>query len=408
MSATRAIHSTRCCSKVLYMAFELSWGTWKLAFTVGPGQPPRMRTVTARETRAVLHEIRRAKERFGLPEEAPVVSCYEAGRDGFWLHRFLEHKGVENIVVDSASIEVNRRKRRAKSDRLDAAKLVSMLMRWHRGEDDHVWSVVHVPTVAAEDGRQLHRELIELKAERTELVNRIKGLLAGLGLSIVVDARLPVQLEKLRQWDQAPVPPELKQRILRAFQRWQLVMDQMRALERQRAREIREDPSPQADDVRRLMSLRGIGPNGAWLLEREFFGWRDIRNRRQLASLAGLTPTPYDSGQSKREQGISKAGNRLVRWMMTQLAWCWLHYQPQSQLSRWYQRRFGRGNSRMRKIGIVAVARKLLIALWRYLKTGAIPAGARLAAKQPAGPAPAAAVPAATNTIKLKVTRRAR
>jgi transposase len=324
-----------------------------------------------------MFEIKKAKLRFGLPEKAKVVSCYEAGRDGFWIHRQLVHEGLENIVVDSASIEVSRRKRRAKSDRLDAAKLVSMLIRWHNGERN-VWSVVRVPTVTDEDRRQLHRELIELKADRTELLNRMKGLLAGLGLSVVIDAKLPVRLEKLRQWDGAGVPPAFKGRILRDFERLQLVMRQIRELESQRAREIREDPSRQGEQIRRLMSLRGIGENGAWLLVREFFGWREIRNRRELASLAGLTPTPYNSGESQHEQGISKAGNRLVRWMMIQLAWGWLRHQPRSKLSRWYQRRFGQGKSRIRKVGIVALARKLLIALWRYLETGEVPAGAQV------------------------------
>jgi transposase len=377
MSAAHAVHSAPTAGPVLYVAFELGWGTWKMAFTVGAGQSPRIRTVPARLTSVVLHEIKKAKLRFGLPANAPVVSCYEAGRDGFWLHRFLLHQGIQNIVVDSASIEVSRRKRRAKSDRLDATKLVSMLIRWHNGERK-VWSVVHVPAVADEDGRQLHRELIELKAERTELLNRIKGLLAGLGLTITVDAKLPARLEKLKQWDDTTVPSALKARILREFERWQLVIRQIRELETERAQKIRTDPSPQAEQTRRLMTLKGIGENGAWLLVHEFFGWRQIRNRRELASLAGLAPTPYDSGGSRHEQGISKAGNRLVRWMMVQLAWGWLRYQPRSKLSRWYQRRFGQGKSRVRKLGIVALARKLLIALWRYVETGEVPAGAEV------------------------------
>ena len=381
MSAAHTVHSTPTAGPVLYVAFELSWGTWKMAFTVGAGQPPRIRSVPARLTSSVLHEIKKAKLRFGLPANALVVSCYEAGRDGFWLHRFLLHQGIQNIVVDSASIEVSRRKRRAKSDRLDAIKLVSMLIRWHSGERK-VWSVVHVPAVADEDGRQLHRELIELKAERTELLNRIKGLLAGLGLTIAVDAKLPVRLEKLRQWDNTTVPSALKARILREFERWQLVMRQIRELERERAQKIRTDPSTQAKQTRRLMTLKGIGENGAWLLVHEFFGWRQIRNRRELASLAGLAPTPYDSGGSRHEQGISKAGNRLVRWMMVQLAWGWLRHQPRSKLSRWYQRRFGQGKSRVRKLGIVALARKLLIALWRYVETGEVPAGAEVVKKK--------------------------
>jgi transposase len=380
MAATHAIDSTATTAPVLYLALELGWRTWKLAFTVGAGQPPRIRTIPARLTALLTLEISKAKDRFGLPEDAPVVCCYEAGRDGFWIHRFLVHGGVENIVVDSASIEVSRRKRRAKSDRLDAVKLVSMLVRWHNGEKK-VWSVVHVPSIQDEDGRQLHRELIELKAECTELTNRIKGLLAGVGLSVGIDSKLPARLEELRQWDDSPVPPAMKQRILRLFERLQLVLSQMQHLERQRAREIRQDTSPQAEQTRRLMNLSGIGVNGAWLLVREFFSWRQIRNRRELASLAGLTPTPYDSGSSRREQGISKAGNRLVRWMMIQLAWGWLGHQPQSELSKWYLRRFGQGKSRVRKLGIVALARKLLIALWKYLETGELPAGAQVKKK---------------------------
>jgi len=381
MSATQATQSTIPAGPVLYVAFELSWGTWKLAFTIGAGQPPRIRTVLARSTAAVMREIKLAKLRFGLPEDAKVVSCFEAGRDGFWLHRFLVHEGVQNIVVDSASIEVNRRKRRAKSDRLDAIKLLSMLIRWYNGEKK-IWSVVNVPTVTDEDRRQLHRELIELKGQRTEHVNRIKGLLAGLGLSIVVDAKLVQRLDKLRQWDGSGVPPALRERILREFERWQLVMRQISELEAERSKRIREDPAPETEKVRRLMSLKGMGENGSWLLVWEFFGWRRIRNRRELASLAGLTPTPYDSGGMRCEQGISKAGNRRVRWMMVELAWGWLRYQPNSELSQWYQRRFGKGNTRLRKVGIVALARKLLIALWKYVETGEVPAGAEVRKKR--------------------------
>lgn len=377
MSATHTTDSTTPSAPVLYLAFELSWNTWKLAFTIGAGQPPRIRSIPARAIEALMREITKAKQRFGLPEDTPVISCYEAGRDGFWLHRFLLHEGVQNQVVDSASIEVNRRKRRAKSDRLDAIKLVSMLIRWHNGEK-RVWAVVHVPTVADEDRRQLHRELIRLKAERTGHDNQIKGLLAGLGLSVVIDAKLPERLDNLRQWDGTGVPPGLRQRLVRQFERRQGVSRQIRELETERRERIRHDPDPQMDQVRRLLRLRAIGPNTAWLLVREVFGWRGIRNRRELGSLAGLTPSPYDSGKTRREQGISKAGNRRVRWMMIELAWLWLRYQPRSELSQWFRRRFGEGNSRLRKVGIVALARKLLVALGKYLATGEIPAGAEV------------------------------
>jgi transposase len=375
MSATHATDSTTPTGPVLYLAFELGSNSWKLAFTVGAGQKPRLRSLPARSLVGLAFEIQRAKQRFGLPADAKVISCYEAGRDGFWLHRFLDHEGVQNLVVDSASIEVNRRKRRAKSDRLDAVKLVSMLIRWHDGEE-RVWAVVRVPTVEDEDRRQLHRDLIRLKAERTEHDNRIKGLLAGLGLSAVIDAEFAERLERLRQWDGSEVPSGLRQGLTREFERRQLVARQIRELESERRKGLRDPDDPQMDQVRRLLRLRGIGPNSAWLLVREVFGWRRIKNRRELASLAGLTPSPYDSGETRREQGISKAGNRRVRWMMIELAWLWLQYQPDSELSRWFRERFGRGNSRVRKTGVVAVARKLLIALWKYLETGEVPAGA--------------------------------
>jgi transposase len=250
-----------------------------------------------------------------------------------------------------------------------------MLIRWHNGEL-RVWRVVNVPSAENEDLRRPHRELLELKGERTEHVNRIKGLLASVGLSISVDAKLPERLEKLRQWDGAPVPPWMREQILREFDRLQLVERQIHDLELQRIKQLRDDQTPGVEKMRQLLKLKGIGENGAWILVLEFFGWREIRNGKQLGSLAGLTPTPYDSGGTRCEQGISKAGNRRVRCMMIELGWGWLHFQPGSELSRWYQKRFGQGNSRLRKVGIVALARKLLVALWRYLETGEVPKGA--------------------------------
>jgi transposase len=377
MSATHTDQSNTTIVPKLYVALELSWTSWKLAFTVGPGQSPRLRTIPARNTELLLREIDKAKARFGLPADAPVASCYEAGRDGFWLHRFLVHHGIDNRVVDSASIEVNRRKRRAKSDALDATKLVTMLMRSHGGEPK-VWRVVRIPSVADEDRRQRHRELIELKGQRTEHSNRIKGLLATFGLDIVVDADLSRRLEGLRQWDGEPLPAGTTARVLREFARWQQVDEQIRSLSNEQRRAVRDDREPHVERVRRLLDLKGIGPVGAWILVHEVFGWRAIKNRRELAGLAGLAPTPYGSGDSQREQGISKAGNRRVRWVLVELAWGWLHHQPDSALSRWYQRRFGAGNARARKVGIVALARKLLVALWKYLEGGEVPEGAEM------------------------------
>jgi len=384
MTATRKQHSTKrrpvaspgSGKKVLFVAFELSWNEWKLAFATGPADNPRLRSIGGRNTGAVLQEIVKAKARFGLPKDAPVYSCYEAGRDGFWLHRFLTSHGVNNRVVDSSSIEVKRRGRRRKTDRLDAVKLVSMLMRWQQGEPN-VWSVVQVPSVADEDGRQLHRDLLELKRERTLHSNRIKGLLASCGLAVAkIDAQFPEVLAEMKTWDGQAVPTELQRRLVREHERWLLVDRQTKELENERARRIRTARDKSVDQVRQLLQVRGIGANSAWLYVMEFFGWRRIRNRRQLAALAGLTPTPWQSGDSDHEQGISKAGNRRLRTMAVEIAWCWLHYQPGSALSQWYQKRFAQGNSRQRRIGIVALARKLLVGLWRFLETGELPAGA--------------------------------
>jgi transposase len=384
MTATRKQHCTKRTQAAsrpkaageLHLAFELSWSEWKLAFATGPADNPRLRSIGARNTQALLQEIGKAKKRFGLPDDARVHSCYEAGRDGFWLHRFLESQGIDNRVVDSSSIEVKRHGRRRKTDRLDAGKLLSMLLRWHQGERN-VWSVVQVPSGADEDRRQLHRDLLELKAERTRHTNRIKGLLAGCGLAVpTIDARFPEVLAKLRTWDGQAVPPELARRLQREHERWKLVDRQIRDLENERARKIRNSKEPIMSKVRQLLRLRGIGVNSAWLYVMEFFGWRRIRNRKQLAALAGLTPTPYQSGDSDHEQGISKAGNRRLRTMAVEIAWCWLQYQPGSALSQWYQKRFAKGSSRQRRIGIVALARKLLVALWRFLEIGEVPAGA--------------------------------
>jgi len=361
----------------LFVAFELSEKTWKLGFTTGHGQKPRERTVTARQQERVLDEIVQAKRRLGLPETATVVSCYEAGREGFWLHRFLQGHGITNHVVDSSSIEVNRRRRRAKSDGLDVRKLLSMLMRYHHGER-HVWQVVKIPSVEAEDQRHLHRDLETLKQERASTMTRIEGLLSSQGLRVTSLTKLPEQLDALRLWDGSPLPPGLRRRVLRVYAQYNFLSEQIAAVEAERRALLQTSPEASIDKVRQLMQLKGIGINGAWLLVMEFFGWRAFKNRREVGALAGFTPTPYQSGESAREQGITKSGNRHVRWMTTELAWSWVRFQPDSALSCWFRERFGGGGKRMRRIGIVAVARKLLIALWRFLETGVLPAGAVL------------------------------
>ena len=363
----------------LYMAIELSNEKWKLGFTIGFGQPPRLREVDARDLAGLVKEIRLAKERFGLGKETLVLSCYEAGRDGFWLHRYLFSQGVNNLIVDSASIEVNRRKRRAKTDRMDVGKLLTMLMRYHQGEKK-VWSTVHVPSLQEEDQRQLHRELMALKAEQTHHINLIKGLLASQGIALPFKKDFLFQLESVRLWDGTLLPVALKARLKREYERYQVVHQQINQLDVEREEALRTSSDPAVEQVRQLLRLKGIGMNSAWVYVMEFFSWRGFRNRREVGSLAGLTPTPYQSGESSREQGISKAGNRRIRAMAIEIAWGWLRFQPESQLSRWYQERFGKGNSRIHRIGIVALARRLLVELWQYLETGAVPEGALLKA----------------------------
>jgi transposase len=363
----------------LHLAFELGNREWKLGFSTGFGQPPRVRAIAARDLAALRTEIARAKRRFALSASARVVSCYEAGRDGFWLHRALLVWGVENLVVDSASIEVNRRARRAKSDRLDVRKLLLMLMRYAAGEQ-RVWRVVRVPSPAEEDRRQLHRELMTTTRDRTRLTNRIKGLLASQGVALTTLRGFAAELPRLRTWDGAPLPAALCARLEREWAKLTCLSEQLRALRAARRELLRTGTDPAVAQVRRLLALRAIGLESAWLYVMEFFSWRAFHNRREVGALAGLTPTPYQSGDLAHEQGIAKAGNRHIRAMAIEIAWAWLRYQPTSALARWYEERFGQGSSRLRRIGIVALARKLLIALWRYLETGAVPEGAVLKA----------------------------
>ncbi|SAL06621.1 transposase [Caballeronia calidae] len=355
----------------LYVAFELSEKSWKLS--LGDGQRATSRcTVATGDTSAVLTAITKAKARCHLSAEAPVYSCYEAGRDGFWLRRWLTEQGIVNLVVDSASIEVNRRRRRAKTDRLDSDKLLSMLIRFHAGER-RVWSVARIPTPEQEDDRRLHRELERLRHERTAHTNRIRSLLVLYNLRVKYVGRYMWT----RWWAQQreKLLPGLRAEIEREFDRFTLVCQQIRQLEAQQNQQMRSGAHP---GMALLARLTGIGTGSAWTLVRELFGWRHFRNRRELAGSLGLTPTPYASGTSEIEQGISKAGNRRCRWVLVELAWSWLRWQPHSPLSQWYNQRFAGAGKRLRRIGIVALARRLAIALWRYFENGEIPAGAIL------------------------------
>ena len=378
MTATTRSFDPTALRNTLCVSFELGEGTWKLTFSPGFGESVVRRTVTSRDREAVLHTITAMKDHFGLPGEARVVSCYEAGRDGFWLHRFLASHGIENLVVDSSSIEVSRRRRRAKTDRLDGESLLDLLLRHLAGSRKKVWSVVRVPTLEQEDRRHLHRELQSAKRDRTRVTNRMKGLLANQGLTLDLKQDVPAQLAALRQWDGSPLAAGLRARLAREWERVQFYTGLIERLEAERRELLREAKDSVIEQVLQLNCLRGIGVNSAWLYVMELFGWRELRNRREVGAIVGLTPTPNESGQQERERGMSKAGNRHVRAMAIEIAWGWLRFQPNSELSKWYQRRFGSGSKRVRKTGIVALARKLMIELWRFLETGVIPEGAEL------------------------------
>jgi len=366
-------------AQVLYMALELSNKEWNVAFSVGDSRPPRRVTTPARDCGELLAHIGKAKERFGLNADARVVSCYEAGRDGFWLHRFLLGQGVDNRVVDSSSIEVNRRARRAKTDRLDVGKLLKLLLR-EQGGEPKVWSIIRVPTEQQEDERRVHREIERLKKERTAHSNRIRSLLVAQGLVVEVDRSFLSFLENARRVGGSSLGPHLKEELRREYIRWELVDTQVRALEKVQYTETTSGSAvgrgKAIEQARELILFRGVGPAISWSLAHEFF-WRDFNNRREVGGASGLTGTPYSSGDGERDQGISKAGNRRVRHVMVEAAWLWVRWQPDSGITQWFERRFAHGGKRMRRVGIVGVARRLLIAFWRYLKDGVVPEGAQ-------------------------------
>jgi transposase len=359
-------------------ALELGGTWWKLAASSGGTKVTETR-VAAGDVAGLMRALQAARGRHGLPATAPIRTCYEAGRDGFWLHRELERRGVQNVVVDSSSIEVDRRARRAKTDRLDAHKLLAMLCRYAQGES-RVWRVVRVPTAAEEDARRPHRELARLTTERTGHGNRIKALLALHGIRLTVGGDFLARVAEVTTAEGGPLPAAVRAEIEREWQRCALVDTQRRQLEGQRREQIARADSAATRQVGHLLTLKGVGATSAAVTVLEIFSWRALRNRREAGALVGLTPTPYASDGSRREQGISKAGNRHVRRILIQLAWGWLRYQPQSALSRWFQQRFGSGGGRLRRIGIVALARRLFIALWRFVTDGVIPDGAVLRA----------------------------
>ena len=362
---------------VLYMALELSHKNWKIGFSNGVKH--RIKNILARDVVSLMQEIKLAKEKLNLDADCEVHSCYEAGRDGFWIHRYLQEEGIENHVIDSASIETSRRKKQVKTDKVDVKALLRLLMRFKSGEKEALRSI-RVPTVEEEDLRRLTRERDRLIKERGSHSARIKSLLIAHGVAIKLLSELPEILASNKPTlGGYELPKDLKSELKREYERYNLVHEQIKELEKlqvQRAKEENKDMS----NVNQMMLLKGVGWQSSWILGMEFFNWRKFRNAKQVGSCAGLTPTPYDSGDSTREQGISKAGNKRIRKTMIELAWLWLRNQPQSEISKWFESRFAGGGKRMRRIGIVAMARKLLVALWRYVEHGEIPAGAVLTA----------------------------
>ncbi len=367
----------------VFVAIELSRKDWLAAVQSPRQERPGRHKLAAADARglwAVIERERAALQREGWAA-VRVVTCYEAGRDGFWLHRFLSAQGAESWVVDPGSILVNRRARRAKSDGLDVEGLLRLVIR-HDAGDRSLGRMVVVPSVAEEDARRPGRERRRLLSERTAHNNRIQGLLATHGIYDYRPLRADrwVQLAALRGADRQALPAQLHEEIVHELHRLEFVDEQIAAVEKRRAADLAAAPAADgaARQVKALRRLRGFGPEFSSMLVCEVY-YRQFANRRKVASYVGLSPSPFRSGQLDHEQGIAKAGNRRARSTAIELAWLWLQHQPDSALTRWFYARLGGTKSRrLKRILIVALARKLVVALWRYLTTGLLPEGARL------------------------------
>lgn len=367
----------------VFVAIELSGKDWLTAVQTPRQERPGRHKLAAADALglwAVIERERAALQRDGW-SGVRVVTCYEAGRDGFWLHRFLVTQGAESWVVDPGSILVNRRARRAKSDRLDVEVLLRLAIRYDAG-DRHQGRMVVVPSIAEEDARRPGRERRRLLSERTAHSNRIQGLLATHGVYGYRPLRSDrwAQLAALRCADGQALPAQVHEEIERELHRLAFVDGQIAAVEKRRAAALAAAPAEDdaARQVKALQRLRGLGIEFSSMLVREVY-YRQFANRRKVASYVGLTSSPFRSGGMDHEQGIAKAGNRRARSTAIELAWLWLMHQPDSALSRWFHARLGGSrSSRLKRILIVALARKLVVALWRYLTTGLLPEGARL------------------------------
>ncbi|MFN7026748.1 MAG: IS110 family transposase [Pseudorhizobium sp.] len=372
----------------VYAAIELSKSTWLVAVLSPSSDRVKLRQLRGGDTAALVGmlETTRASAEQMCQRPTEIVVCFEAGYDGFWLARFLRKRGIRTSVLDSTSFLVNRRSRRAKTDRLDAESMVRMFRSFDQG-DRTVCREVRVPTPEEEDAKRLDRERLQLSAERTRHVNRIRALLNLHGIREVKaiwggDWRKWLQV--IRTADDQPLGKFLAAELAREFERLELVHAHIRDLDRQLEDGLKDGTLglPNVDKVHRIATLKGIGRLSAVLLVSEVFH-RQFANRKCLASFLGLAPSPYASGAVKHDQGISKAGNRFARRLLVELAWCWLRYQPESALSQWYRSTFGAGSGRSRKIGVIALARKLAVAIWRFVEDGLVPQGASLKAEAP-------------------------
>ena len=379
-SATAIEATTRPDAGRLFVALELGKSRW-LVTVDAPGSDKLSRHAVAGGDGAALLDLlarlrATAERRIGRPVQVSVVQ--EAGLDGFWLHRLLERHGTSSHVVDPASIAVNRRHRRAETDAIDGEMLLRTLMAWARGER-RVCSMVRPPSPEEEDRRRLTRERATLLKERIQHTNRIKGLLCGQGIVDYDPLRKDrlAGLDALETGDGRPLPERLKAEVRRELERIELVCSRIAAVERERDAliEARSEAAGPGTPAATLARLKGVGGGLGALLWLEAL-FRHFENRRQIAAYAGLAPSPWQSGGTEREQGISKSGNRRLRHAMVELAWFWLRHQPDSALSAWFRERVGQGRGRVRRIAIVALARKLLVALWRYTTRGVVPQGA--------------------------------
>lgn len=365
---------------ILAVSLELASAKWKIALHDGQRENAAIRTVDgaqpAQRLQEVLAEIAKIKAKWELPDSIRVVALFEAGQDGFWIARALEGFGVEALICDPASLQVARHARRAKTDRLDAIALVNALRAWLGGKRDAM-RVIRIPASEVEAQRHLVRDRGELQKESMQHHDRIRKLLRTVGCWDSIDRKFAQRLVQglVRCYDGSPLPQPLQERLERECERMALVEQQFDALEKNLVKQL---PQPIQERVKKLQRLGAIGDVGSERLVLELF-WRNFKDRRQVGAAVGLVPQPYDSGNSHADQGISKQGNRRVRSLLIEMSWFWLRYQPDSAISRWFaQRTVPSKSKRGRRIAIVAVARRLAIALWRFLEHDVVPEGARL------------------------------